>query len=69
MATSNIDQQDPMATVNDNILEEEETDESAMSLVEHLEELRWRVLKSLIAIAIGSIVAFIFRERILIFLT
>jgi sec-independent protein translocase protein TatC len=69
MATSNIDQQDPMATVNDSILEEEETDESAMSLVEHLEELRWGVLKSLIAIAIGSIIAFIFRERILSFLT
>ena len=69
MSTSNIDQQDPMATVNESILEEEETDESAMSLVEHLEELRWRILKSFIAIAIGSIIAFIFREQILTFLT
>src|SRR5439155_21821304 len=68
MATSNIDQQDPMATVNESILEEE-TDESAMSLVEHLEELRWRVLKTFIAIAIGSVIAFIFREPILSFLT
>ena len=70
MATSNIDQQDPMATVNDSIFEEEEdSDESAMSLVEHLEELRWRILKCLIAIAVGSIVAFIFREPIMAFLT
>jgi len=69
MATSNIDQQDSMATVNDSIFEEEETDESAMSLVDHLEELRWRILKSLIAIVIGGIVAFIFREPIMRFLT
>src|SRR6266581_755775 len=69
MATSNIDQQDPMATANDTIIEEEETDESAMSLVEHLEELRWRILKSLIAIVVGGIVAFIFREPIMNFLT
>src|SRR2546422_6045085 len=69
MATSNIDQQDSMATVNDSIFEEEETDESAMSLVDHLEELRWRILKSLIAIVIGGIVAFIFREPIMHFLT
>lgn len=69
MATSNIDQQDTMAAVNDNILEDEDTDESAMSLVDHLEELRWRILKSFIAIGIGAVVAFIFRERILKFLT
>jgi sec-independent protein translocase protein TatC len=70
MATTNIDQQDPMATVDDySILEEEETDESAMSLVDHLEELRWRILKSLIAIVVFGIVAFIFREPIMRFLT
>lgn len=69
MATSNIDQQDSMATVNDSIFEEEETDESAMSLVDHLEELRWRILKSLIAIVLSGIVAFIFREQIMNFLT
>jgi sec-independent protein translocase protein TatC len=69
MATSNIDQQDSMAAVNDNSIEEEDSDESAMSLVEHLEELRWRVFKSLIAIAIGGIIAFIFREQIMSFLT
>jgi sec-independent protein translocase protein TatC len=69
MATNNIDQQDPMATVNDSILEEEETDESSMTLVDHLEELRWRVFKSLIAIVICAIVAFIFRTQIMTFLT
>lgn len=70
MATSNTDQQDTMATADDlNISEEEEADESAMTLVEHLEELRWRILKSLIAIVVGGILAFIFRERILAFLT
>jgi sec-independent protein translocase protein TatC len=69
MATSNIDQQDPMATINDSMLEEEETDESTMSLVDHLEELRWRIFKSLIAIAVAAIVAFIFRTQIMYFLT
>ena len=69
MATSNMDQQDTMATVNDSIIEEEETEESAMSLVEHLEELRWRIFKSLIAITLAAIVAFIFRIQIMRFLT
>src|SRR5438445_8807272 len=58
-----------MATVNDSIIEEEETEESAMSLVEHLEELRWRIFKSLIAITVAAIVAFIFRIQIMRFLT
>ena len=69
MATSNVDQQDTMATVNDSIIEEEETEESSMSLVEHLEELRWRIFKSLIAITVAAIVAFIFRIQIMRFLT
>ncbi len=67
MATRNIDQQDPMATAGDE--EEEELEDSSMSLMEHLEELRWRIFKSLIAIVVGGIVAFIFREPILHFLT
>jgi sec-independent protein translocase protein TatC len=70
MATRNIDQQDPMATIDDpGLYEEEESDESAMSLVEHLEELRWRIFKSLIAIVVGGIIAFIFREPLMHFLT
>jgi sec-independent protein translocase protein TatC len=63
MATRNIDQDEY------SIDEEEELDDSSMSLVEHLEELRWRILKSLIAIVVGGIVAFIFRQPILHFLT
>ena len=49
MATEQIDEQDPMATVDNynTYEEEEENDPSAMSLVEHLEELRWRIFKSL----------------------
>ncbi len=47
---------------------EEEDDESSMSLVDHLEELRWRIFKSLIAIVVGGVVAFIFRNQITQFL-
>ena len=68
MATRNIDQQDPVGTAGD-YEEEDELDDSSMSLVEHLEELRWRIFKSLIAIVVFGIVAFIFREPILHFLT
>jgi sec-independent protein translocase protein TatC len=70
MATRNVNQQDPTATADDlSISEEEEAERSTMTLVEHLEELRGRIFKSLIAIAVGGIIAFIFRERILAFLT
>ena len=68
MATSNVDQQDPMATFDD-LLEEEEPDGATMSLMEHLEELRQRIFKSLIAVVLGGIVAFIFRVQIMNFLT
>jgi sec-independent protein translocase protein TatC len=49
--------------------QEEEEDGASMTLVEHLEELRWRIFKSLIAVVVGAVVAFIFREPILHFLT
>ncbi len=68
MATSNVDQQDPMATFDD-LLEEEEPDGATMSLMEHLEELRQRIFKSLIAVVLGAIIAFIFRVQIMNFLT
>ena len=67
MATSNIDQQDPMAALED--LLDEEPDGATMSLVEHLEELRQRIFKSLIAVVLGAIIAFIFRVQIMDFLT
>jgi sec-independent protein translocase protein TatC len=44
--------------------EDDANDPSAMTLVEHLEELRWRIFKSVIALVITSIVAFIFRGQI-----
>ncbi|MDQ6662191.1 MAG: twin-arginine translocase subunit TatC [Chloroflexota bacterium] len=66
MATSKIDEHDLLAPLYQD--QDDDDDGSAMSLIEHLEELRWRIFKSLIAIAVGSIVAFIFREPILYFL-
>lgn len=68
MATSNIDQQDPMAALED-LVDNEEPDGATMSLVDHLEELRQRIFKSLIAIVLGAIIAFIFRVQIMNFLT
>jgi sec-independent protein translocase protein TatC len=67
MATGNLQQQ---ATLQDDLFgEDDPNDPSSMTLVEHLEELRWRIFKSLIAIVVFSIVAFIFREPIMKFLT
>lgn len=72
MATNELEKQDqpePNYAANmvedDDEEEEEEDDDSSMTLIEHLEELRWRIFKSLIAIAVGSVVAFIFRVQIL----
>jgi sec-independent protein translocase protein TatC len=48
--------------------DEEENEDFSMTLIEHLEELRWRILKSLIAVTIFSIVAFIFRDQLIAFL-
>jgi sec-independent protein translocase protein TatC len=47
---------------------QDEEELSTMSLADHLEELRWRIFKALIAIVIGAIVAFIFRIQIMQFL-
>ena len=62
MASNKVDEQDPLAPIYEVFSsgEDDENDPSAMSLVDHLEELRWRIFKSLIAIAVGSVVAFIF---------
>ena len=68
MATGNINQQSRLASIDDHNTEEED-DPSAMSLFDHLEELRWRIFKSLIAIAVGAIIAFIFRAQIVHFLS
>src|SRR5690348_15329196 len=68
MASGDIDQEDLLGFGNFNFGDEDADDPSAMSLVDHLEELRWRILKSLIAIAVGTIIAFIFRDYIVQFL-
>lgn len=44
---------------------EQEPDTGDMSLIEHLEELRWRIIKSLIAVAAGSGICYYFIEDII----
>ncbi len=56
------------STIDRQSMEDEEDQLTSMSLVDHLEELRWRILKSLIAVAVGTVIAFIFREQIIKFL-
>lgn len=46
-------------------LEGNESAEIEMSFLDHLEELRWRILYSLIGIAVGTIVAWIFIDIII----
>lgn len=40
-----------------------------MTFLEHLEELRWRILKSLGAIMLFAVVAFVFADQVIVFLT
>ncbi len=73
MAASDLDQQVPSPLNSDNDAYndddgEEASDLSAMSLMDHLEELRWRIFKVLIAVTVGSIIAFVFRDQIMTFL-
>src|SRR5436305_4364344 len=66
MASNRIEEQDiPESNYTDPVEDEEEDLDSSMTLIEHLEELRWRIFKSIIAIALGSLIAFIFRVPIL----
>lgn len=68
MATSNASQQASTATA-DGYDGDDELEEASMSLIDHLEELRRRIFKSLIAVVVGSIVAFVFRVQLMQFLT
>lgn len=47
---------------------EEEEDEEGMHFLDHLEELRWRIIKALIGVVAVGIVAYIFSDQILNFL-
>jgi sec-independent protein translocase protein TatC len=68
MATNNVDEQEDFLAPFFGGDDGDENDASAMTLVEHLEELRWRIFKSLIALVITTIIAFIFRVQIVHFL-
>jgi sec-independent protein translocase protein TatC len=48
---------------------EEQLDEGAMTFWEHLNELRSRMLKALLAFATGAVVAWLFKESLLLWLT
>src|SRR5215469_171816 len=71
MATRNIDDDplDLLGNILSNNQDPDPEDSSSMTLIEHLEELRRRIFKSLIAIVIFAVVAFIFRVQIMNFLT
>ncbi|GHO66159.1 Sec-independent protein translocase protein TatC [Ktedonobacter sp. SOSP1-52] len=72
MATSNLDQQERKLSTyvsEDTEDVDDELAESAMTLIEHLEELRKRIFKSLISVVIFSVIAFIFRVQIIHFLS
>jgi sec-independent protein translocase protein TatC len=62
--------QDSLEILNSTSQQENNDDEglAAMSLVDHLEELRWRIFKVLIAVVIGSTIAFVFRNWLIRFL-
>lgn len=46
--------------IKEDLNEEETVPEKEMTFLEHLEELRWRIIYSLIGIVVGAIVAWIF---------
>ncbi|MDP8959008.1 MAG: twin-arginine translocase subunit TatC [Actinomycetota bacterium] len=43
--------------------------EERSPIMDHLEELRWRLVKSAAGVALGSVIAFFFHEQLLAFLT
>jgi sec-independent protein translocase protein TatC len=70
MATSELDQDQAVGLDEPESPEEEEAEEegATMSLVEHLEELRKRIIICAVTIVLGSIVGFIFWQPIYHFL-
>lgn len=61
--------EDKLTTQTEENSDAEELDNGSMSITEHLEELRSRIIKSLLAIAAGSGVAYFFLDEITKFLT
>jgi sec-independent protein translocase protein TatC len=47
----------------------EETEKAGMPFLEHLEELRWRIIKSILAVIVMAVIAFIYAEEIYRFIT
>ena len=47
----------------------EPTDDGSMSLIKHLEELRYRIIRSLLAVFVGSAVSYYFMDIIMKYLT
>jgi sec-independent protein translocase protein TatC len=68
MATNNFDQQGLLESFF-TPGEDDANDPSSMTWIDHLEELRWRIFKSIIALVVTSIIAFIFRNQIVYLLT
>lgn len=55
-----------MATEDlDNFKEDSNSDEKEMSFLDHLEELRWRIIYSLIGVFAGTVVAWIFIDLLI----
>jgi sec-independent protein translocase protein TatC len=68
MATSELDQDQAIGLDEPETPEEEEEAGGTMSLVEHLEELRKRIIICAVTIVLGSIVGFIFWQPVYHFL-
>ena len=63
------DKDDDEEAEEDSIEYEEDEKEGSMSLMRHLEELRSRIIKSLLAVAVGSGIAYFYIEEIMDFVT
>ncbi|MBQ3864089.1 MAG: twin-arginine translocase subunit TatC, partial [Schwartzia sp.] len=48
---------------------DENEDEGSMSLIRHLEELRTRIIKALLAVAVGSGISYFYIEEIMHYIT
>ncbi len=67
---NNLTTEKDSTTENNSAAESNETtDDGTMSLTEHLEELRSRLIKSLLAIAVGSCISYFFLDEIMKYLT